>query len=209
MKDSKYHQQAITLAAIMQAVRCVKEVAFEGRTAIRLYRPLIDGLLGEYAGDAGQLYGTDALAPGLRRVVEQLEDLRDAETTRYAANIFHLEQRLMKRPETLSQIGEGLQQARQKAEYFGERTHTNVIQSLGELYSQTISEMGPRLIVQGEQEHLENTDNAALIRTLLLCAIRGASLWRESGGGRIALILSRKRIAQACRDILSSLPEEA
>jgi high frequency lysogenization protein len=193
----------------MQAVHCVKQVAFNGRTETELYRPLIDGLLGEYTGDAGELYGTAHLAPGLRRVVEQLEDMRDAETTRYAANIFHLEQRLIKRDQLLSQIGEGLQQARQKAEYFGDRIHINVIQSLGELYSNTISAMGPRLLVQGEQEHLENTDNAALIRTLLLCAIRAASLWRESGGGRIALIFRRRRIARVSREILDSLPEEA
>ncbi|MCG5531588.1 high frequency lysogenization protein HflD [Halorhodospira halochloris] len=209
MKESKYRQQALTLAALMQAVRCVKEVAFEGRTEAKLYRPLIEGLLGEYTGDADNLYGSEGLAPGLRRVVEQLEDLRDAETTRYAANIFHLEQRLMKRPEVLSKIGEGLQQARQKADYFGDITHINVIQSLGELYSQTISEMGPRLLVQGEQEHLENSDNAALIRALLLSGIRAASLWRESGGGRIALIFSRKHIARASREILKSLPEQA
>lgn len=209
MSDSKYHQQALTLAVVMQSVRCVKEVAFEGSTASTLYRPLIDGLLGEYTGDAQSLYGTERLAPGLRRVVEQLENLRDAETTRYAANIFHLEQRLRKRPQLLTQLGEGLHQARQKADYFGDRLHTNVIHSLGELYTQTISEMGPRLLVQGEQKHLENADNAALIRTLLLCAIRGASLWRESGGGRLALIFSRKRIARTSREILDSLPAEA
>ncbi|MBK1733945.1 lysogenization regulator HflD [Halorhodospira abdelmalekii] len=209
MSESQDCQQALTLAVILQAVQCVKDVAHHGQAESARYRPLISGLLEEYQGSAAALYGPENLAPGLRRVVGQLENLREAETTRYAANILHLEQRLMKRPEVLGRITEGLAQARQKAEYFGDIQHINIIHHLGELYAQTISEMGPRLLVQGEQKHLENADNAALIRTLLLCAIRAASLWRQNGGGRLALILRRRRITRACRELLDALPEEA
>ncbi len=207
MSESRAQEQALTLAVVMQAVQCVREVARNGDTEAQRYAPLIEGLLGAYEGSVSHLYGAGRLAPGLRRVVEQLESPREADTTRYVASILHLERRLSKRREMLQHIGKGLNQASHQANYFGHATHTNVIHSIGELYSQTISQMGPRLLVRGEQQHLENERNAALIRALLLCAIRGASLWRESGGGRLTLLLKRRHLAQASRDLLDSLPE--
>ncbi len=209
MSDSRAQEQALTLAAVMQSVQCVREIARTGDTGARRYAPLIDGLLGEYDGSADALYGAARLAPGLRRVVEQLEAPQEAETTRYVASIFHLERRLMRRGELLQRVSEGIEQARRQAAYFGDPTHANVIRSIGDLYTQTISQMGPRLMIQGEQQHLENERNAALIRTLLLCGIRGASLWRDNGGGRLTLLLRRSGIARASRDTLEALPHQA
>ncbi len=209
MSESREQEQALTLAAVMQSVQCVREIARAGDTEARRYEPLVDGLLGEYDGSADALYGAARLAPGLRRVVEQLEEPQEADTTRYVASIFHLERRLMKRRKLLQRVSEGIEQARRQAHYFGDATHINVIHSIGDLYSQTISPMGPRLMIRGEQQHLENERNAALIRALLLCGIRGASLWRENGGGRLTLLMRRNGIARASRDMLAALPHGA
>ncbi len=209
MTSTKHEEQALTLAVIFQAVQCIREVAHHGDTETARYEPLIEGLLGEYRGSTEELYGVNRLAPGLRRVVEQLENPQEPDTTRYVASILHLERRLMKRRPVLEQIAEGIEQARSQVDYFGASTHTSVIRSIGDLYSQTISEMGPRLMIRGEQQHLENERNAALIRALLLCAIRGASLWRDNGGGRLTLLFQRQGIAQASRNLLDALPTEA
>ncbi|MFP4648466.1 MAG: high frequency lysogenization protein HflD [Halorhodospira sp.] len=209
MSESREQEQALTLAVVMQAVQCVREIARTGDTEASLYQPLMEGLLGAYTGSTDALYGADRLAPGLRRVVEQLEEPQEADTTRYVASLFHLERRLMKRPPLLQQVTEGIEQARSQATYFGDPAHTSVIHSIGDLYSQTISQMGPRLMIRGEQQHLENERNAALIRALLLCGIRGASLWRENGGGRLTLLLRRSGLARASRDLLEALPREA
>ncbi|MBK5936063.1 MAG: high frequency lysogenization protein HflD [Halorhodospira halophila] len=209
MSDSREQEQALTLAVIMQAVQCIREVARTGDTEASRYEPLIEGLLGEYDGCTDALYGAARLAPGLRRVVEQLEDPQEADTTRYVASIFHLERRLMKRQAVLQRLAEGIEQARGQAAYFESPTHTSVIHGIGDLYSQTISQMGPRLMIRGEQQHLENERNAALIRALLLCGIRGASLWRDNGGGRMTLLFRRQAIAGAARNLLEGLPSEA
>ncbi len=207
MSASKIHEQALSLAVVMQAVQCVREIARSGDSEASRYEPLIDGLLGQYEGSTDALYGADRLAPGLRRVVEQLEDPQEPDTTRYVATLFHLERRLMRRRETLQRITEGIEQARAQAAYFGSNCHMSVIHGIGDLYSETISRMGPRLLVRGEQQHLENERNAALIRALLLCGIRGASLWRQNGGGRMTLLLHRRRLAGASRELLDGLAQ--
>ncbi|MBK1726397.1 high frequency lysogenization protein HflD [Halorhodospira neutriphila] len=207
--EKSHDEQALALAVILQAVQGVHEIAHHGGTEAELYHPLVEGLLGEYQGSVAELYGGERLGPGLRRTIEQLEQPRDAETTRYVAAILHLERRLMKRGELLERVRRGLEEAQRQAEYFGSAAHTNVLHRLGDLYSQSISEMGPRLMVRGEQQYLEDERNAALIRTLLLCAIRGASLWRDQGGGRLTLLLHRGRIAAAGRGLLDALPEQA
>ncbi len=42
--------------------------------------------------------------------------------------------------------------------------------------------------------HLQQTDNAAKIRALLLAGIRSARLWRQLGGHRWQLIFSRRKL---------------
>ncbi len=197
-------QQTLALAAVMQAVHAVRQVAHTGHREETDYRPLVEGLLGAYDGSVEALYGGAAhLDTGLRRLVEQLEQPRNLETTRYVANVLHLERRLLRNRKVLGEVAEGLEQARRQADYFGTPIHESVIRGLGELYSNTISRVGPRVMVQGERQHLEDEGNAALLRTLLLAGIRAATLWREQGGGRLKLIFRRQRISRAARDLLA------
>ncbi|MGD8430724.1 MAG: DUF489 family protein, partial [Ectothiorhodospiraceae bacterium] len=60
-------------------------------------------------------------------------------------------------------------------------------------------------LIQGERGYLEDPRNAALIRTLLLSALRAASLWRQCGGTRLRLIFGRKRLIEEARKLLATV----
>ena len=97
----------------------------------------------------------------------------------------------------------GVAVAKSQAEHFGSSTHENVFASIGELYSTTVSTLKPKVIVQGEQGHLSNSNNAAKVRTLLLAGIRSAVLWRQCGGRRLGLIFSRKKLLNQTKELLN------
>ena len=67
-------------------------------------------------------------------------------------------------------------------------------EAIGEVYENTIATLGRRIQVTGDPTTLQRPGTAALIRTLLLGAIRFAWLWDQGGGRRWHLIWRRKRI---------------
>ncbi|MDZ7809784.1 MAG: DUF489 family protein [Arhodomonas sp.] len=166
--------------------------------------PCLRALLGRLEGDLTTLYGSrEALAPGLRLLVDHLNQPREAELTRYLVTVLHLERRLARDRRRFQKIVSGLRGAAEQAEYFGSVIHDNVLHNLGDLYSQTVSEVRPRIMVSGERAHLEDPRNAAAIRALLLSALRSAALWRRAGGSRLRLILGRRQLIDSARALLS------
>ncbi|WP_421621299.1 high frequency lysogenization protein HflD [Alkalilimnicola ehrlichii] len=201
MRD-RFEEQALALGAAMQALGLVRELATAGRLDDAQAEPLMSSLVKPYEGDLDRLYGgPTALAPGLRRLVTQLTNPQSMESTRYLAGVMHLEKKLSKNRAMLGQLGEGLEAARRQADYF-HPLHENVLRNLGALYGETISQLGPRIMVRGDPGHLQDERIAAGIRTMLLAAIRAASLWRDCGGGKLTLILRRQRLVQAAHALL-------
>jgi high frequency lysogenization protein len=83
-------------------------------------------------------------------------------------------------------------------------THSNIIASLAGIYSDTLSTLTPRIMVQGEQGYLSSPDNANKVRALLLAAVRSAVLWRQVGGRRWQLIFARNAILHETEKLLRS-----
>jgi high frequency lysogenization protein len=70
------------------------------------------------------------------------------------------------------------------------------------LYADTISQISPRVVVNGKPQHLKLDRTVDWIRTLLLAGLRSAVLWDQLGGGRFELLFGRKRIMQETRSLL-------
>ena len=86
-----------------------------------------------------------------------------------------------------------------------DKEHENITAALADLYTRTISDIGPKIMIQGEQTHLANPKNAAKIRTLLLAGIRAALLWRQAGGNRWKLLLERRKLQRQADAFLLQL----
>ncbi|MEX0732954.1 MAG: high frequency lysogenization protein HflD [Aquisalimonadaceae bacterium] len=203
--DDRLKDEILSLAALYQAVAEIRELAENGRWNQAPVDTCFAGLLQPYEGDVAQTYGgAEALAPGLRRLQRQLANPQDMDQTRYVIMTVHLERKLVKRRDMLATLSEGLEQARRQAEYFG-KVNENVVGRLADLYAGTISQLRPRILVQGKREWLEDARNANMVRALLLAAIRAATLWRAAGGNRLRLIFGRNRLARATEELLGQV----
>ena len=66
--------------------------------------------------------------------------------------------------------------------------------NISAIYQDTLSTLPYRIKVTGSAQHLNNPQVADLVRALLMCGVRAAFLWRQLGGTRFKLRLSRGRV---------------
>ena len=147
--------------------------------------------------------GIAGISEGLTLVQQQLDNDnkdRNTELTRYTISVLFLAAKLLKDQDMLKKMSDGIDKSRNQIEHFGS-DHANIYAGLGGLYSETISQLNPRIMVSGEPALLNNPDNANKIRTLLLSAIRSAVLWQQLGGNRWQLLFKRKKIAATARSL--------
>jgi high frequency lysogenization protein len=197
----------IALAGIYQAAWCAQGIARRGMADSDAMAACIGSIVNTDAEDVPSVFGgIRGIAPGLRQFIHQLKggNRRDVELTRYVIALMHLERKLAGNPEMTKVIGEGIENARIRLEHF-HLLHGNILAQLADIYSQTISNLQPRIIVHGEALHLQNPDNANKIRTLLLAGIRAAWLWHQVGGRRRHILLWRRRMLETAGALLDEI----
>ena len=194
----------IALAGIYQAALCVRQIARHGRLDTDLMEPCVYSLFQTNADSVADIFGAPgSLSPGARELSGQLtgKQPRDMELTRYAIGLLKLERVLAGRSKMIETIGSGIEDARAKLEHFP-MLHPNLLAHLADVYSRTVSQLKPRIMVQGDPRFLQIPDNQNRIRSLLLAGIRSAWLWRQVGGSRWKILLGRKQLLVAARDYL-------
>lgn len=204
---TSYQQQVLALGGIFEAALQVDKLARSGQYSEGPVGCLIqsvierspDSTLAVYGGSHHQIRGgLQALEAMLERDTAALQ--RDA--LRYSMNLMALERQLDKREDMLEVLGQRLQQAESQINHFG-LLHDNVMASLGSAYQDTLSTLRMRIQVHGDMRHLQQPDVANRIRALLLAGIRSARLWRQLGGHRWQLLLSRRKLLEAVSSILN------
>jgi len=211
--ESNLQNRTIALAALFQSIEGVNQVSNTGKVDDVLYNTCINSILDDNANDAVELYGSlNNLKTGLKSMLYQLGagpltpdgKPKDMESTRYALGLLHLEKKLNKNPAVFEEVIQGIQDTQKKLEFF-DKEHENITASLADIYANTVSNVGPKIMVQGDQTHLSNPKNAAKIRALLLAGIRAALLWRQAGGTRWKLLLERGKLQQQADTFLSQI----
>ncbi|MCL4113071.1 UNVERIFIED_CONTAM: hypothetical protein GTU68_049993 [Idotea baltica] len=201
------------MAAIFQCVDGVSQIANTGNVDEDIYNTAINSLLTDNASSAEDLFGTMSnLKLGLRSMMGQLSTSqrtpdgspKDMEATRYALGLLQLEKKLSNNQGIFQQLMEGIEDTQKKLEFF-DIEHENITAALAELYANTISTIGPKIMVKGEQTHLANPKNAAKIRALLLAGVRAALLWRQAGGNRWKLLFERGKLQKQADQFLSQI----
>lgn len=210
--ESNVQNRAIALAALFQCVDGVRQIADTGKVDEALYQTCIDSILSENADSALDLYGgsLNHLKIGFGSMMNQLGSRqinpdgtpKDMEATRYALGLLHLEKKLHNNQAAFDEVIKGIQDTQKKLEFF-DKDHENITASLANIYANTISEIGPKIMVKGEQSHLANPNNAAKIRALLLAGIRAALLWRQAGGHRWKLLFERGKLQNQASEFLA------
>jgi high frequency lysogenization protein len=198
MKD-----RVLALAGLLQSIRLVQQMANNGESETRALAAVVESLFRFDADSTEEIYGgASELAPGLRRVVAQLDGSdRDAAQTRMAMNVLHLERRFAASPEAMEKVQRRLEETQRDRQPW-EPTHPAVLARLGEVYADLISPLGPRVMVQGNPVYLSQPGVVAEVRAALLAALRSAVLWRQLGGSYWDLLLSRRRMVETAMELL-------
>ena len=153
--------RVLAMAGIIQACRCVQQIARNGMTDANALTTSINSLLVIDADTTEAVYGgREKLLPGLSLATKLFDNQQAAESVevmRYCITVIQLERNLMKNSAMLAEVGNGIENARKQAEHFS-TTHTNVLANLAGLYSDTLSTLNPRIMVNGDQVHIGNSE---------------------------------------------------
>ncbi|MCJ8337497.1 MAG: high frequency lysogenization protein HflD [Pseudomonadales bacterium] len=218
-------EQAIAVAAMFQAASLVDQIANKGMTSQSSFETSINSLFEMKPDNTEAVFGGQRFLPhnlglGLRTLMDIVDKRRNDNSnhvTNYVLAMIMLQQKLAKNDKMLSLMAERLENLSDKAlKYYSHDlvdaqqqpsanyTHTNIIAGLDGLYQDTISTFSFRIKVQGDPRHLQNKENAAKVRALLLAGIRAAILWRQVGGRRWHLLFFKSRIRQSVQKILDA-----
>ena len=202
---SNLHDKTLALAGIFQATALVKNIATSGLVDQHDFEVCIRSIFETDPESVETVYGqVEYLRTGLTTLVEQLGEKstqRDIDIARYVISLLHLQRKLSKNKTMLDAVANGIERAQRQTEHF-HITHENVIANLADIYSETISQIPPKIMVSGESHYLSNPDQANKIRALLLAGMRSAVLWVQLGGSRWQILLRRRRFSQEAERIL-------
>ena len=152
-----------------------------------------------------------AACPGVKLGLHNLSSIladrnarENMDIVRYLFALLYLERRFAANADMMSVVRSRLEHTSFRAEHF--EAHVNELcHSVSGIYQDTLSKQRFRIKVTGSAQHLQNPQNADVIRALLLAGVRAAFLWRQLGGRRWKLLLNRRRLLFASQNLSRSL----
>jgi len=204
--NSEIRDRSIALAGMYQAVKLVQQTAQGERRDAAATRASISSILNTDPESTIAVYGDSrALISGLDLVTSQLSNnskRRDLVLTGYVITLMHLERKLTRQSDLMQKLARGIDRVKEEIKQ-ADVLDPGIIAALAEVYKDTVSTLQPRIMVQGEESVLRNSDSKNMIRALLLAGMRAAVLWKQRGGNRVRLILQRKQLLECCAELLA------
>ena len=194
-----FDDRVLALAGIAQALQQVRRIAETGHSDGAVVRTAMDSVMRIDAPSPAAVYGdSHQLEPGLRLLRDYFGNQgKDELLPRLALSVMQLERRFVRERATVDKVQAGIARAAAQARELGDPAHPEVLGAMGGLYADTISQLKPRIMVQGNPHYLNQATVVAEIRALLLAAVRSAVLWRQLGGNYWDFLFSRKAMVEA------------
>lgn len=201
-------QQVIALAGVVQAARMVDQVAKTGSYPAAFFEASLRSLFAFDAPTVDAVYGNiQGVKLGLRSVVDMLTDSANEDHVAmgaYVRGLLKLEDQFGKRPGLQEIVASRLGHVNFKAQHFSDDA-VELAASISAIYQDTISHLPYRIKVKGNVQHLQQTKNADLVRTLLLAGLRSAHLWRQLGGRPRHFLFKGGKLAATASDLSKQL----
>ncbi len=190
-------ERVLALAGLVQALQQVRQIAETGQADSALLGTALDSVFRIDAASPEAVYGGVAgLEPGLRLLRDYFGNAgKDELLPRLALALIQLERRFVREHAIAGKVHDGIIALRPAAERLGS-THPDVLATLGSLYADTVSQLRPRVMIQGNPHYLGQTGVVAEIRAVLLAALRSAVLWRQLGGSLWDFLLRRREMVE-------------
>lgn len=199
--------RTIALAGLLQTAYLVDRIAHTSIADSDAMEASLRSLFSFDTESVEMVYGSvGCVVTGLKQIHQQLTSkfLRgdvNVNVIRYFLGLVYLERKLISKDVVVEQVKAGIENAFAQTEHFP-ILHPNVLSNLANLYSETVSSLGQKIIINGNRNHLTNQNNANKIRSLLLAGVRSAVLWRQCGGNKWQLVFYHKALLKQTEILL-------
>jgi high frequency lysogenization protein len=195
----------MALAGVFQATELVRQAASHGTWSGFAATSCLDSLFNMESDSVEEIYGgVGKLHLGIETLLSVLAgDQRHMDALRYSVGLLQIERKFKRRRDIQSQVGEGLERIGECGRNLDQHEREDLqAKQISELYSQSISTLEPRIVVNGKPQYLQVQRTVDWVRTLLMAGIRSAYLWDQLGGGRLELVFGRRKIAREAESLL-------
>jgi len=205
---SNFEEQVIALAGVAQAARMVDQVAKTGAFPTAFFEASLRSLFAFDVPTVEAVFGNiQGVKLGLRCVKDMLTRAADEDNIAmgvYIRGLFKLESQFRKRSDLQDIVATRLGHVSFKAQHFSDDA-LELSASISSIYQDTISHLPYRIKVKGNVQHLQETKNADLVRTLLLSGLRSAHLWQQLGGRQWHFILRNRQLLSVAESLSQEL----
>ena len=203
MSGAAMQGRVLALAGLVQALAEVRRIAETGQADASVLATALDSVFRIDAESAAAVFGTATdLRPGLLLLRDYFGNQnKDEALPRLALAVLQIERRFVRDGAMVQQVQDGIAATAPLAERLGS-SHPDVLAALGKLYADTVSNLRPKVMVQGNPHYLGQADIVSEIRALLLAALRSAVLWRQMGGSLFDFLLGRRQMLAAIESAL-------
>lgn len=190
--------RVLALAGLVQALGQVRRIADTGQAEDAILATAAESVFRIDAATPAAVYGdASAVRPGMRLLRDYFSNqAQDPLLPRLALAVLQLERKFVRDAGMAARVQQGIAALSPQARNLG-ASHPQVLSGLGRLYADTVSQLRPRVMVQGNPHYLGQADVVAEIRAVLLAALRSAVLWRQLGGSFWDFLLRRRQLVEA------------
>jgi high frequency lysogenization protein len=201
-------QQVIALAGVAQAARLVDQISRTGSYPLEFLEPSIHSLFAFDPESTADIFGgVPGVKLGLHNLSSILADKNARENhqiVRYVFSIIYLERKFAADADMMAVVHTRLEHTSFRAEHFSSNVN-ELCHSISGIYQDTLSQQRFRIKVSGSEQHMQNSQNADIIRALLLAGVRAAFVWRQLGGRRWRLLVQRRKLLKASQNLSRGL----
>ena len=200
-------ERTLALAGVLQATELVRQAAWHGTWSGYAATASLDSLFRLEADTVDSVYGDlKRMRLGLETLVTVLQgDQGNNDAVRYAIALLQIERKFISNHSMQQKIGQQLEAIELSAAELEEQDQEDhKAARVAVLYTETISQLSPRIVVNGRPQYLKMERVINWVRSLLLSGLRSAVLWDQLGGGRMELMFGRRKILDQAQELLAS-----
>jgi len=200
-------ERTLALAGVFQATELVRQAAHHGTWSGYAASSCLHSLFQLEAESTAEIYGGVAkMRLGVETMLAVLQgDSEHSDSLRYTVGLLQIEKKFRRSGKLQEEVGRQLQNIATEGLDLEQHEREDLqAHEISGLYSDTISKLSPRIVVNGKPQYLKNDRTVDWVRTLLMAGLRSAILWNQLGGGRFELMFGRKKIIREAESLLMS-----
>jgi len=200
-------ERTLALAGVFQATELVRQAAHHGTWSGYAASSCLHSLFQLESESTAEIYGGVAkMRLGVETMLAVLQGDNDhSDSLRYAVGLLQIEKKFRRSGKLQAEVGNRLADIANDGVELDQHEREDLqAHDISGLYSDTISKLSPRIVVNGKPQYLKNDRTVDWVRTLLMAGLRSATLWNQLGGGRFELMFGRKKIISEAESLLMS-----